>query len=135
MIYKLGLPLHLQPLHQPQHEVDPYPNVKALVHINTLSEGILALERGLLECMRGLENSGVYHGTNSPGALNVKASVKSREPDSCREHCISREPPGYYFGKRVLLHECSCRWPWSDVLSADFSPGLHHQERDAGLSF
>ena len=72
--------------------------------------------------MRGLENSVVYHRTNSPGALNVKASVKTREHNSCREHCISREPPGYYFGKRVLLPECSCRWPWSDVLSILTSP-------------
>ena len=31
---------------------------------------------------------------------------------------MSREPPGYYFGKRVLLPECSSRWPWSDVFSA-----------------
>ena len=69
-----------------------------------------------------LENSVVYHRTNSPGALNVKASVKTREHDSCREHCISREPLGYYFWKRVLLPECSCRWPWSDVLSAWTSP-------------
>ena len=70
----------------------------------------------------GLENSVVYHRTNSSGALNVKASLKTREHDSCREHCISREPPGYYFGKRVLLTECSCRWPWSDVVSAWTSP-------------
>ena len=59
---------------------------------------------------------------NNPGALNVKASVKTREHDSCREHCISREPPGYYFGRRVLLPECSCRWPWSGVLSTWISP-------------
>ena len=59
----------------------------------------------------------MYHHMNSPGALNVKTGVKTREYDSRREHCISREPPGYYFGKRVLLPECSNRWPWSDVLS------------------
>ena len=52
---------------------------------------------------------------NSPGALNVKASVKTREHDSRREHCISRKPPGYYFGERVFLPECSSRWPWSDM--------------------
>ena len=57
----------------------------------------------------------MYHCTNSPGTLNVKESVKTREHDSCREHCTSREPPRYYFGKRVSLPECSCRWPWSDV--------------------
>ena len=54
---------------------------------------------------------------NSPGALNVKAGVKTREHDSRREHCILKEPPGYYFGERVLLPECSSRWPWSDVFS------------------
>ena len=54
---------------------------------------------------------------NSPGALNVKAGVKTREHDSRREHCISREPRGYYFGERVLLPECSSRWPWSDMFS------------------
>ena len=45
----------------------------------------------------------MYLHMNSPGALNVKASVKTREHDSRRERCISRESPGYYFGKRVLL--------------------------------
>ena len=55
---------------------------------------------------------------NSPGALNVKAGVNTLEHDSRREHCMSREPPGYYFGKRVLLSECSSRWPWSDVFSS-----------------
>ena len=54
---------------------------------------------------------------SSPGALNVKAGVKTREHDSRREHYISREPPGYYFGERVLLPECSSRWPWNDVFS------------------
>ena len=48
-------------------------------------------------------------------ALNVKAGVKTREYDSHREHCMSREPPGYYFGERVLLPECSSRWPWRYV--------------------
>ena len=55
--------------------------------------------------------------TNSPGALNVKASVKTREHDSCHDQCISREPPVYYFGKRVLLLEYSSRCPWSDMFS------------------
>ena len=78
----------------------------------------------------------MYHRTNSPGALNVKAGGKTREHDFRREHRMSREPPGYYFGKRVLPPECSCRWPWSDVFSFLTSPtGLHHQERDAGIFF
>ena len=58
--------------------------------------------------MRGLENSVAKRRKNSPGALNVKAGVKTREHGSRREHRMSREPPGYYFGKRVLLPECSC---------------------------
>ena len=47
----------------------------------------------------------VYHQTNSPGALKVKAGVKTREHDSRRKHCLSRELPGYYFGERVLRPE------------------------------
>ena len=54
---------------------------------------------------------------NSPGALNVKAGIKTREHDSRCEHCISREPHGYYFGERLLLPECSSRWLWSDMFS------------------
>ena len=80
------------------------------------------------------ENSVVYHNTNSPGALNVKADVKTREHDFRCEHRMSREPPGYYFGKRVLLPECSCRWLSSDVLSAR-TPPRGCINRDAGFSF
>ena len=38
---------------------------------------------------------------------------------------MSREPPRYYFGKRVLLPECSCRWPSLErrVVHFDFSHG------------
>ena len=57
--------------------------------------------------MRGLENSVAQSRTNRPGALNVKVGVKPREHGSRREHRMSREPPGYYFGKRVLLPICS----------------------------
>ena len=70
----------------------------------------------MYECTRELEDS-VYHNTNSPGTLKRKAGVKPREHDSRREHRMSREPSGYYFGKRVLRPECSCgcecscRWP------------------------
>ena len=64
----------------------------------------------MYECTRGLEDS-VYHNTNSPGTLDIKAGVRTREHDSRREHRMSREPPGYYFGRRVLFPECSCRWP------------------------
>ena len=65
------------------------------------------------------------HRTNSPGALDIKAGVKTREHDSRREHRMSREPPGYYFGKRVLFPECSCRWPSLErrAVHFDFSHG------------
>ena len=38
---------------------------------------------------------------------------------------MSREPPGYYFGKRVLFPECSCRWPSLErrAVHFDFSHG------------
>ena len=64
----------------------------------------------------------MYHHMNGPGALTVKAGLKTRKHDSRREHCMSREPPGYYFGKRVLLPECSSQWPWSDEHSTWTSP-------------
>ena len=57
----------------------------------------------------------MYRHMNSPGALNVKEGVKIREHDSRGEHCISKESSGYYLGERILLPECSSRWPWSDV--------------------
>ena len=60
--------------------------------------------------MRGLEHSVAQRRTNRPGALNVKTGVKIREHGSRREHRMSRQPPEYYFGKRVLLPACSCRW-------------------------
>ena len=88
------------------------------------------------ECTRGLENSAVYHRTNSPRALNVKVSVKTREHDSCREHCISREPPGttsgkgYYSPNMFLSMALERR-----VVRLESSPGLHHQKRGAGFSF
>ena len=99
-----------------------YPECRAYEIRNALSdEGILDCPGARTsECTRGpIGNSVVYHHINSPGALNVKAVVKTREHDSRREHCISREPPGYYFGERVSLTECSSRWPWSDVFSTD----------------
>ena len=80
------------------------------------------LELGLRDVRGDTGNSVAQHRTNSPGALNVKASAKTREHDCCREHCISREPLGYYFGKRVLFPECWSRWPWSDVFSTWTSP-------------
>ena len=81
----------------------------------------------MYECTRGLEDS-VYHNTaphEQPRGLEYKAGVKTREHDSRREHRMSREPPGYYFGKRVLFPECSCRWPSLErrAVHFDFSYG------------
>ena len=52
---------------------------------------------GMYGCTRELEDSvtTTQHRTNSPGALKIKAGVKTREHDSRREHRMSREPPGY----------------------------------------
>ena len=58
--------------------------------------------------MKGLENSVAQLHTKSPGALNIKAGVKIREHDSRREHRMSREPPGYYFGRRVFKEKSEC---------------------------
>ena len=70
-----------------------------------------------------------------PRDLEHESRWKPHEHDFRREHCISRESPGYYFGERVLLPECSRRWPWSDVFSTWTSPTGLHQQRDAGFSF
>ena len=82
-----------------------------------------------------LGSSVVYHHMNNPGALNAKTGVKTREHDSRREHCISREPPGYCFVER-----CYSPNVLADGLGATCSPlGLSfqglHQQRDAGFSF
>ena len=49
--------------------------------------------------------------------LESESRWKTREQDSRRELCLSREPPRYYFGERVLRPECPSRWLWSDVSS------------------
>ena len=77
----------------------------------------------MYECTRELEDS-VYHNTaphEQPRDLEYKAGVKTREHDSRREHRMSREPPEYYFGKRVLRPECSCRWPSLERRAVHFS--------------
>ena len=81
----------------------------------------------MYECTRELEDS-VYHNTaphKQPRGLEYKAGVRTREHGSRREHRMSREPPGYYFGKRVLRPECSCRWPSLErrAVHFDFSYG------------
>ena len=76
------------------------------------------------ECTRGLKTSVVYHRTNNPVALKVKKGVRTGEHGSRREHRMSREPPGYYFGKRVLLSECSCRWSFLERRAVHF--GFSH---------
>ena len=63
-----------------------------------------------------------------PRGLECKSRCKTREHDPRRKHRMSREPPGYYFGKRVLLPECSCRWPSLErrvLHHLNFSHGLH----------
>ena len=78
MLYKLRLPLHLQPLSQPQHEQHTRARTLELQRPrNTLSEVILDYPGARTsECTRGQGNSVVYHHTNSPGALNVEAGEK-----------------------------------------------------------
>ena len=49
--------------------------------------------------------------------LESKSRCKIREHNSRREHCLSREPPGYYFGERVLRPEYSNRWLWRHMFS------------------
>ena len=75
MLYKLRLPLHLQPLHQPQHEQRTHAQTLRLQRPpNTLSEGIRDCPGDrTLECTRGQGSSVVYHHTSSRGTLNVKA--------------------------------------------------------------
>ena len=65
----------------------------------------------MYEVTRGHRKQRRTHRTNSPGALSVKVGVKTREHDYRCKHRMSRKPPGYYFGKRVLLPEYSYRWP------------------------
>ena len=94
----------------------PSKTISPITRFGTISarlakESYTALELGLWDVRGDTGNSVTQHRTNSPGALNVKAGVKAREHDSRREHSMSREPPGYYFGKRVLLPECSSRCP------------------------
>ena len=91
----------------------------------------------MYECTRELEDS-VYHNTTpheQPRGLEYKAG-ETREHDSRRKHRMSREPPGYYFGKRVLRPECSCRWPSLErrAVHFDFSYGAASIYRDAGIS-
>ena len=65
----------------------------------------------------------VYHLTNSPGGLKNESKCKTREHDSPREHCLSKEPPGYEFGEKVLRPECTSRWLWNDAFSTWTSTG------------
>ena len=69
------------------------------------------------ECARGQEMERRSPPNEQLRSLESKIRCKTREHGSCREHCLSREPPGYYFGERVLHPECSSRWLWSDVFS------------------
>ena len=69
-----------------------------------------------------------------PRGLESKSRCKTCEHGSRREHCLSREPPGYYFGERVLHPECSNQWFWSDVFSTSTSTTGCIHLRDAGFA-
>ena len=81
-------------------------------------------------CTRELEDSvtTTQHRTNSPGALNIKAGVRTREHDSRREHRMSREPPGYFFGMRALFPECSGGWPSLERRTVHFDFSYYRDE-------
>ena len=69
-------------------------------------------------------NSVAQHRTNSPGALNVKTGVKTREHDSRREHRMSREPPRYYFGEKGITPRMFVSMALKRrVVQLDFSQG------------
>ena len=84
----------------------------------------------------GTGNSVAQHNTaphEQPRGLEYKAGVKTREHDSRREPRMSREPPGYYFGKRVLRPECSCRWPSLERRAVHFD--FSHGAASTGMSW
>ena len=83
--------------------------------------------------MRGDKESGAVYQTKIPGALKVKAGEKLVSTILAAS-TASREPPGYYFGERVLGPECSSRWLWSDVFLTWTSAAELHGLRDAGFA-
>ena len=119
MLYKLHLPLHLQPLHRPQHEQHARARtVKLQRPLNTLSEGILdCLGASTSGCTRRQEKQRRIPPYEQPRGLEREAGENSSARFSPRALHMSRVPPGYYFGERMLLPECSSRWLSSDVFS------------------
>ena len=86
----------------------------------------------MYECTKGQETAS--HNTaphEQPRGLEYKAGVRGREHDTRREHRMSREPPGYYFEKRVLLPECSCRWPSLERRAVHFD--FSHEAASSGI--
>ena len=90
-----------------------------------LGRFLITLSEGLLECpgSRAAEYAREQDMERRPPpneqfrGLENESRRKTRGHDSRREHCLSRESPGYYFGKRVIRPECSSRWLWSDAFS------------------
>ena len=117
--------MHFQPQHQPQHEQHTRTSpVKLGRLLITLSVGSLECpEARAAECAWGHEMERRLPPNEQSRGLESESRLKTREHDSRREHCLSRDPPGYYFGERVLRPECSSRWLWSDVFSTWTSAG------------
>ena len=84
----------------------------------------------MYECTRGLEDSVVYHNTNSPGALNIKqvsklVSTILAASTACQESRPGTTPGRADYPPNVRVDGL----PWNDVLSILTSPtGLHLQE-------
>ena len=81
----------------------------------------------MYERTRGLEDSVVYHNTNSPGALNIKqvsklVSTILAASTACQESRLGITSGRGYYSPNVRVDGL----PWSDVLSTLTSPtGLH----------
>ena len=54
-----------------------------------------------MECAKGQGKECCLPNETSRG-LERESKCRPREHDSRREHCLSKEPRGYWFGKRVL---------------------------------
>ena len=77
MLYNLCLPLHLQPLHRPQHETHTRISPVKLRIFITLCEGLLECPGAMtIRSVRGDKERSVVYQTKSPGTLEVKAGEK-----------------------------------------------------------
>ena len=103
----------------PQHEQHTRTRTLELKGItNTLSGGILDCPRARTsECTRGQGKQRRIPPHEQPRGLERNSRCKNSRARFSPERCLSREPPGYYFGKMLLLPECSSRRLWSNVFS------------------